>query len=325
MVLHCIVPSHDHQIDEADFESISGNNSTFNIRPLLAPYSLGANTGWCVVTPCTHATPDGKGMREACLDKVANVQDNDVAKQMQGRHTGRPTLVGTIASHLDLGVGLWAQLVRVCTDKQLQAVVSVGSYILQRAAIAGIVSKDTCIRRNTSGTLVQRLVGTVAGCIRGISKRPKEGAVTYLVALVEIKSDLMVLVSDEVTDVLTEFGDVIPSKLPRWAHDIQHGADNKTYTLGMDMNWHQHVAGQSYGKANTCGHNCWLLRLRPGHPDACVHRQAIQAIKHFKDTFLRLEWAIAGLHSCQVCVKTNFTREGTGHILRQRIGVLFPW
>ena len=46
--------------------------------------------GWCVMAPCTHATPNDKGMREACLDKVANVQDSDALKQMQGRNGGMP-------------------------------------------------------------------------------------------------------------------------------------------------------------------------------------------------------------------------------------------
>ena len=41
--------------------------------------------GWCVVAPCTHATPNGKGMRKACLDKMTNVEDNDALKQMQDR------------------------------------------------------------------------------------------------------------------------------------------------------------------------------------------------------------------------------------------------
>ena len=48
----------------------------------------------------------------------------------------------------------------------------------------------------------------------------------------------------------------------RWAHDILHGSCNKTYALGMD--WHQHVVGQSYGKTNTCGHDCWSLGLGRG-------------------------------------------------------------
>ena len=40
---------------------------------------------WCLVEPCTHTTANGKGMREACLDNVENVHDNDALKQMQGR------------------------------------------------------------------------------------------------------------------------------------------------------------------------------------------------------------------------------------------------
>ena len=31
----------------------------------------------------TRTNPDGKGMRKACFDKVANVQDSDTAEQMQ--------------------------------------------------------------------------------------------------------------------------------------------------------------------------------------------------------------------------------------------------
>ena len=46
--------------------------------------------GWCVVAPCTHATPNGKSTREACLDKVANVQDSGALKQMQGRCGAMP-------------------------------------------------------------------------------------------------------------------------------------------------------------------------------------------------------------------------------------------
>ncbi|GFZ09270.1 carotenoid isomerase [Actinidia rufa] len=38
------------------------------------------------MAPCTHATPNCKGMSEACLDNVANVQDSDDLKQMQGRN-----------------------------------------------------------------------------------------------------------------------------------------------------------------------------------------------------------------------------------------------
>ena len=37
----------------------------------------------------------------------------------------------------------------------------------------------------------------------------------YLAPLVEIKPDLMVEVPDEVIDVLTKFGDVMPSELPK--------------------------------------------------------------------------------------------------------------
>ncbi|GFS34781.1 hypothetical protein Acr_00g0035970 [Actinidia rufa] len=36
---------------------------------------------WCTLHP---RYSNGKGMREACLDKVANVQDSDAAAQMQG-------------------------------------------------------------------------------------------------------------------------------------------------------------------------------------------------------------------------------------------------
>ncbi|GFY94453.1 hypothetical protein Acr_09g0008990 [Actinidia rufa] len=53
----------------------------------------------------------------------------------------------------------------------------------------------------------------------------------------------------------------------RWAQDIQHGAGNKAYALGMNMDWHQHIVGQSYGKTNTCGHDCWSFRL--GRGQAC--------------------------------------------------------
>ncbi|GFY84405.1 hypothetical protein Acr_03g0011790 [Actinidia rufa] len=35
--------------------------------------------GWCVVALSTRTTPDGKGMREAFLDKVVNVEDSDDA------------------------------------------------------------------------------------------------------------------------------------------------------------------------------------------------------------------------------------------------------
>ena len=38
---------------------------------------------------------------------------------------------------------------------------------------------------------------------------------TYIAALVEIKPDLVVEVSDEVTNVLTEFRDLMPSELPK--------------------------------------------------------------------------------------------------------------
>ena len=34
--------------------------------------------------------PDGKGMREACLDKMAYVQDSDNFKKMQGRSKAMP-------------------------------------------------------------------------------------------------------------------------------------------------------------------------------------------------------------------------------------------
>ena len=36
---------------------------------------------WCTLHP--HYS-NGKGMREACLDKVANVQDSDAVEKMQG-------------------------------------------------------------------------------------------------------------------------------------------------------------------------------------------------------------------------------------------------
>ena len=34
--------------------------------------------------------PDGKGTREACLDKMMYVQNNDTLKQMQGRSGAMP-------------------------------------------------------------------------------------------------------------------------------------------------------------------------------------------------------------------------------------------
>ena len=40
--------------------------------------------------------------------------------------------------------------------------VMLGGYNLQRAAVGGIVSEDTCICRSTSGTLVLRLLQAVA-------------------------------------------------------------------------------------------------------------------------------------------------------------------
>ncbi|GFZ09643.1 hypothetical protein Acr_21g0002420 [Actinidia rufa] len=46
--------------------------------------------GWCMVVPCTHATSNGKGMRETCLDNVASVQDNDTLKQMRNRSGAMP-------------------------------------------------------------------------------------------------------------------------------------------------------------------------------------------------------------------------------------------
>ena len=52
---------------------------------LLEPESFESDMGWCAVVPCTHATSNDKCMREACLDNVANVQDSDALKQMQGR------------------------------------------------------------------------------------------------------------------------------------------------------------------------------------------------------------------------------------------------
>ena len=48
-----------------------------------------------------------------------------------------------------------------------------------------------------------------------IQNNLRKGVMTYLVALVEIKPDLMVKVPDEVVDVLIEFRDVISSELPK--------------------------------------------------------------------------------------------------------------
>ena len=52
---------------------------------LLELQSLNTDIGWYVVAPYTHATHNGKCMREAYLDNAAKVQDNDVLKQMQSR------------------------------------------------------------------------------------------------------------------------------------------------------------------------------------------------------------------------------------------------
>lgn len=38
---------------------------------------------------------------------------------------------------------------------------------------------------------------------------------TYLVVLLEVKLDILVEVPNEITDMLKEFGDMIPSKLPK--------------------------------------------------------------------------------------------------------------
>ena len=57
--------------------------------------------GWYVVAPCTRTTLDGKGMREAYLDKLANVQDSDAMEQMQGTSGVVPECVKVWAVNKD--------------------------------------------------------------------------------------------------------------------------------------------------------------------------------------------------------------------------------
>ena len=65
------------------------------------------------------------------------------------------------------------------------------------------------------------------------SKQPK-GVVTYLATLVEIKLDLVVEVPDEVTNVLKEFGDVMPSELPKFLPPHRVTEDKIDLVLGVE-------------------------------------------------------------------------------------------
>ncbi|GFY89026.1 hypothetical protein Acr_06g0009660 [Actinidia rufa] len=86
-----------------------------SIYPYLATietfyYDLSFETraqGWYELTSVLK--PDGKGMKEACLDKMMYVQDNDTLKQMQGR--SRVMLnAGQRGSHD------WAELAKLSRD-----------------------------------------------------------------------------------------------------------------------------------------------------------------------------------------------------------------
>ena len=68
---------------------------------LLEPLPLNTGTGWCVVAPCTRNISDGKGIRETCLDKMANVQDTDDAEQIKGTSGVVPECVTVWVVNMD--------------------------------------------------------------------------------------------------------------------------------------------------------------------------------------------------------------------------------
>ena len=65
-----------------------------NLSIVLYCYNLSFET-WAHVGAevASELKPDGKGMKEACLDKMVYVQDSDAAKQIQGASKVLPECV----------------------------------------------------------------------------------------------------------------------------------------------------------------------------------------------------------------------------------------